>query len=268
MFKTSHVKLLSLLTLAVLSAMMFTDNMAVTTVSFNSAPTPLPHTIKQAKIPVLMYHYVDNITGKEDGKYNLNTLPYVFEQQVVTLLDAGYQFTTPSELPVALHNSQQKYVIISFDDGYDDFYFNVYPLLQKYNIKAVNYVMPGFLGRNLHLNKNQISEMLASGLVEIGAHTVNHASLPSLQSEDAFKEIKQSKQMLDEMFSINVTSFAYPYGRYNAQTIEMVKESGFTSAVVTEEGNVISEDNLFEIKRIRPGINTGLNLLYIIEQDY
>ena len=148
---------------------------------------------KAIDIPILMYHYVDNIDNKEDGKYNLNTKPQILETQITTLLGEGYKFIKMSEIPVFV-DQDSKVTALTFDDGYDDFYHNVLPILKRYNVPATNYIMPEFIGRELHLTETQIKELINSGLVEIGSHTLSHASLTDIDLQSASIEITQSKK--------------------------------------------------------------------------
>lgn len=217
------------------------------------------------KLPVLMYHYIEDVEDRENPRFNLATKPSVLENQIDTLLKAGYIFITPNELNTALNDLDNKYVILTFDDGYADFYTNVFPLLKKYNIKAINYIMPNFIGDTGYLAGNQIKELINSGYVEIGSHTINHIALTSVDTERINFEIQQSKDELENAYNIDITSFAYPYGFYNEEIRNIVVEAGYKNAVTTLEGNEISENNLFEIYRIRPGINTGDDLLLQIE---
>src|SRR5262249_46761409 len=101
------------------------------------------------RIPILMYHYVEYVPSNP-GIQNLNIPPYILTSQIETLKSAGYTFLTPNELTGALDGKRTlptKVVILSFDDGYMDFYTTVFPILQKENVKAVAYIITGMLDR-------------------------------------------------------------------------------------------------------------------------
>jgi len=232
----------------------------------------------QLEVPVLMYHYVEYNQDERDFlRDSLNIVPHVFEAQIETFKDAGYTFITPQELPGLFADSSlaeqsmgqgadQKYVILSFDDGYEDFYTDVLPILKKHNVKAVNYIVSNFIGRLNYMKAWQIEEVIESGLVELGCHTANHWGLPGLEETVAFAEISESKKYLEDEFGVEVTSFAYPYGAYDADVVELVKRAGFTNAVTDDLGVVILRDKLFEIPRVRPGYNVGEDLLGYLEK--
>lgn len=220
------------------------------------------------KLIFLMYHYVEINENKDDFKRDsLNTLPFIFEQQMLTLKNAGYKFIHPSEIKEFLKDeSGQRYVVVSFDDGYRTFYSYTYPIIKKHGIKSVNYIIYNFIGRQNNMDAYMIEQLVKDGLVEIGSHTLNHPDLTSITEEQLKSEIIESKNLLEKRFNTKVTSFCYPYGYYNEKAFPFVNEAGYLTAVTTKEGSQISENNLFEIKRIRPGILTGQNLIDYLEK--
>ncbi len=213
------------------------------------------------KLIFLMYHYVEVNENKADFKRDsLNTLPFVFEQQMITLKNAGYKFIFPSEINEFLNDdSEQKYVVVSFDDGYRTFYSYTYPIIKKHGIKSVNYIIYNFIGRQNNMDAWMIEQLVKDGLVEVGSHTLNHPDLTSISEEQLKSEIIDSKNLLEKRFNTKVTSFCYPYGFYNEKAFPFLKEAGYLTATTTKEGSLVSENNLYEIKRIRPGILTGQN---------
>ncbi len=168
------------------------------------------------KIPILMYHYVEYVTDERDTiRQSLNIEPHVFEQQLVTLKNAGYTFIWTSELEEIIKNKKlqdKKYVIITFDDGYKDFYTDAYPILKKHNVKAVNYVSYYFLDTPNYMDTTDIEEIVKSNLVEFGSHTLTHVDITTLSKKDALDNLIKSKKYLESKFGIEVKSFAYPYG--------------------------------------------------------
>lgn len=233
--------------------------------------TPEPETSKNItkKLPILIYHYVEINQDKRDTiRDSLNIVPHVFEQQILTLQNAGYKFIWPSELDTFLKDkSDTKYVMITFDDGYGTFYTQTYPFIKKLNVKVTNYLIANRLGYLNYMTKDQVRLILKDGLVEFGSHTLNHPNLTALSPQMLQREISDSKTILEKEFGINVTSFCYPYGYYNQNTIPYVKEAGYTTAVTTREGTIFNSDNMFEIKRFRAGYLTGQALLDKIEKD-
>jgi peptidoglycan/xylan/chitin deacetylase (PgdA/CDA1 family) len=96
-------------------------------------------------------------------------------------------------------------------------------------------------------------QMLARDrLVEIGAHTLTHPQLSALSREDQQAEIHRSRVVLAEITGTDVTSFAYPYGGrsdYTADTVQLVRDAGFSGACATVPGVVRRATARFELPR-------------------
>ncbi len=101
------------------------------------------------------------------------------------------------------------------------------------------------------LSDEQIVQLIDSGLVEIGSHTMTHDNLPTLSIEDKIVEIRDSKTKIEEKFKIKCNSFCYPFGLYDKEDVKIVKEFGYTNATITTKGiDDLSKSDLFELKRI------------------
>lgn len=230
----------------------------------NTKPT------KQIYVPILLYHYVEYVKDPGDTiRKSLNIIPAVFEQEVKTLQERGYTFLTPKDLADILDGKKElpeRPVILSFDDGYRDFYTDVFPILKKYNVRAVAYIVPNFLNKPNNMDVWQLKEIVKSDLVEIGAHTMNHAYLVGLPKKRVEYEVGESKKFLEKTLGIQVVSFAYPYGAFDNQAINVVKDAGFKTAVTTIHGNLVANTNRYFIYRLRPGARVGESLIKLIEQ--
>jgi len=217
------------------------------------------------RVPILLYHYVEYVKDKRDTiRQSLNINPYVFEQQVKTLSDAGYTFMSAKELGDVLDGKLKipdKPVLLTFDDGHWDFYTDILPILKKYKAKATAYIIPGFTGGSDFMTTQQVQEVADSGLVEIGAHTVHHISLKNKLLSVVQYEVNESKTMLENSYHIHVVSFAYPNGAFDVQSVKVVKDAGFETAVSTVPGIEQNQVNRYFLFRLRPGGRTGQSLL-------
>src|SRR5690348_2420505 len=170
------------------------------------------------RLPILIYHYVEYVQDKGDTiRQSLNIPPHILTQQIETLKKAGYMFVTPSYSKYALDNKMKpadKIVMLTFDDGYRDFYTDVFPILQKEQVKAVAYIVPNFLDRPNFMYTSQLKEIAKSPWVEIGAHTMDHVWLKGVSEKTARYEIIQSRKTLQDLLGVPVNSFAYPYGAF------------------------------------------------------
>jgi peptidoglycan/xylan/chitin deacetylase (PgdA/CDA1 family) len=103
------------------------------------------------------------------------------------------------------------------------------------------------------LTANEVVRLTRGGLVEIGAHTVTHPTLPALPVELQRQEIEQSKAFLESLLERPVTSFAYPFGSrhdYTADTMSTVRAAGFSSACSTSGSVVRPSSDLYQLPRI------------------
>jgi peptidoglycan/xylan/chitin deacetylase (PgdA/CDA1 family) len=95
---------------------------------------------------------------------------------------------------------------------------------------------------------------LAHGnLIEIGAHAMTHASLPTLSGAAQWAEIHQSKIHLEELLGRPVQSFAYPYGQYTQETVAAVRAAGFFCACSTMGQRVPRHANPLQLPRLYVG---------------
>ncbi len=225
----------------------------------------------QMKIPIIMYHYVEYVKDLGDFiRKRLSINPYVFESQLKTLNENYFTTYFAKDIPDILDgktNYSTKSAILTFDDGYEDFYTDVFPLLKKYQIKATVYIICNFIGRRGFLNSQQVKELAASDLVEIGAHTMDHYYLKDSPLKTSEEQIISCKKELENNYGISVKTFAYPYGAFSGETIGLIKKNGFTAAVSVISGTEQSNENLFYLSRLRAGQFSGTNMVNLLEKN-
>lgn len=223
-------------------------------------------------VPILVHHYVEVVTDERDFiRKSLSIRPDYFERQIKYLLDIGYTFISLDEVSNALSFNRtlpDKAVVLTFDDGYRDFYTDAFPILQKYGVKSINYIVPAFIGKDQnYLDADQIKEMIATGLLEIGAHTMSHSDLPSLSDEDLFREISGSKKYLEDNFGVSVNHFAYPWGISNEKVARVVEEAGYLSGVGIQKGVVSEDSDPYFLPRLHVGNIEPTALKEIMESN-
>ena len=106
---------------------------------------------------------------------------------------------------------------------------------------------------HLCLSPEEVAALSRRELVEMGAHTVTHPSLPGLNEESQRRELRQSKLELEGLVGRRVTSFAYPYGQYAPETANLARQEGFSSACSTQAGAVKETSDLFALPRVKVG---------------
>ena len=224
-----------------------------------------PESYQQPRI--LMYHMISYpIKG---AKFNsLRVSPEMFEKQLRYLTDNGWQFFTMSELVSKKNQLPEKSIALTFDDGYQDNFTNALPLLKKYKAKATIYLVvdrhnrewsskrkkknnSGELMAEPKLLDDQVKELLESGLVEIGSHTVTHDNLPMIAEEQKYDEIVGAKKKIENLFGIKCNSFCYPFGLFDQTDLLLVESAGYTNATTVETGiSDLKETSPYLLKRI------------------
>ena len=216
---------------------------------------------------ILMYHMVRNsIAG---AKFNsLRVSPEMFEKQIQYLSENGWHFYTMSELVDLKDQLPEKSIAITFDDGYEDNYTNALPILKKYNAKATIYLVvdrhdrewsskrkkknnSGELMAEPKLLDEHVKELLKTGLIEIGSHTITHDNLPVITKQQKYEEIVDSKKQIEELFDIKCRSFCYPFGLYDDTDLKLVEQAGYSNATTVERGiDNILQTNPYQLRRI------------------
>ena len=184
------------------------------------------------RIPVLMYHEIADVTATPS---KLAVAPEVFADQVAYLSDAGFTALTAGELAGILEDGRgqlpERPVVLTFDDGYGDFYDHALPLLKQHEMTGTVFATTGWIGLDgkakRMLNWREIDEVIQYG-VEIGAHTIKHPQLDQLTGRQLREELSVSKKLLEDKLGQAVPGLAYPFGYSNARVREMARELGYT----------------------------------------
>jgi peptidoglycan/xylan/chitin deacetylase (PgdA/CDA1 family) len=188
---------------------------------------------------ILMYHDVMDVLPTTDDAHKIMAIsPTALEKQFVYLRENKYQTLFVSEAIQGFARktaSSEKTVVLTFDDGMQDMYDTVLPLIKKYRIKITVFANPGFDGMNGRMTHAMLRDLSQSGLVEIGAHTMTHENLIELADSEAWDQILNSKTKLQQIIGAPVVSFAYPFGAADARVENMVRRAGFVAAVVADD---------------------------------
>lgn len=210
--------------------------------------------------PILMYHRVDvdrpaNRVGRE-----LTVTPAQFETQLAYLKARGIRAITMAQLDYRLAHGQSlaRTVVLTFDDGYEDQYLYAVPLLRRYGANATFYIITGNVGRPRHLTWDELRDMVASGM-DIAAHGVRHDDLSKMNAAQQAFEIDDSVLALQRRLHIAIDSYAYPSGRFDSETLKLVRRADVPLAVTTDPAYVIPPENRFEMTRVRVRGSWGLS---------
>jgi peptidoglycan/xylan/chitin deacetylase (PgdA/CDA1 family) len=183
-------------------------------------------------LPILTFHSLD------DQGSVISFSPDLFRRAMGRLHENGYRTLGLQETVINLREKSsvpEKAFVITFDDGYQSVYREAFPLLRAYGMSAIVFLtvgehgsVPGTdrlpsLDHRPMLSWEEIREMQKGGFI-FGAHTLTHPDLTRLSFDRMETEIVRSKVIIEDRLGSAVTSFAYPYGRYNPQSYTIVQQ--------------------------------------------
>jgi peptidoglycan/xylan/chitin deacetylase (PgdA/CDA1 family) len=222
-------------------------------------------------IPLLMYHSISRDAGSRFRKFTLS--PELFDAHLEYLLENRYTPVTVAQLAGMIWDGQdllpERPVVITFDDGFMDFYESALPALEKYSFPATLFIVTGYVdgcSSWLRPEGEQDRKMLAwsqvleidSAGIECGPHSHTHADLDIVPAEVAQKEIVLSKDVLEQKLGHAVTTFCYPYGHYDSRVREMVERAGFQAACAVRNAMSHIHDHRFSLARITVSNQTSV----------
>lgn len=227
-------------------------------------------------VPILMYHSILRSTNT-GGNYIITES--AFESDLKYLKDNNYTAIVMKDLIDYIQTGKplpEKPVILTFDDGYSNNFLYAYPLLKKYNSKAVVSLIgyytdlytktPDENPSYSHITWDNVNEMMKSGLVEFQNHSYNlhttdkgrnGAKKKRGESDSDYRAMLLSDLgKLQDEFKANTgytpTTFTYPFGSVSNASFDIIKEMGFKASLSCESGmNHISRDPecLYMLKR-------------------
>ncbi len=198
-------------------------------------------------VPVLAYHRVGFTTS------DLTVSLQRFKNDLQQLKADGYTSITLDDFLRFIDDRNvelpEKPVLITFDDGYRDNYEHAFPILQQFGMVGSFFIITGMMGQEERVTESQVKEMAAGGM-SIGSHTVSHRALAELGAEEAGRELKISKETLEDLIGSEIKAIAYPRGSYTAETIDIGKACGYAAGFTVKEGTCIKHSPDFELNRI------------------
>ena len=203
-----------------------------------------------ARVIILMYHIVDTPKSSKEAKYCCK--PSEFAKQMQYLATSEYPLLNLNDIASILAGNKEltaDSVAVTFDDGFEDFYHNALPILSRYKIPATLFMVSNRIDQyNDWMVKNnfpkrklltieQLNELVTAGIV-IGSHSQSHSKLSEISDniELLNQEVAGAKKELEKALGISINHFAYPYGLYNDDVVESVKQSGYITACSTRSG--------------------------------
>ena len=198
---------------------------------------------------ILMLHRV--VEHRSEGENReLEITPDFLEQTIETYRRQDQRFVSIDEACEIIVRSRtdHPFVCLTFDDGYQDNYDIAYPILKQMNVPFAIYVTTGFIDnrlpmwwypdQQLGLGFEELRALDREPLCTIGAHTFSHPRIDTLTASEQRKEIVDSRTTLEQWLGHSIQHFSYPHGAYNDETLSIVCECGFSSALCAWGGSI------------------------------
>jgi peptidoglycan/xylan/chitin deacetylase (PgdA/CDA1 family) len=219
-------------------------------------------------VPILMYHEISEAPATAS---RLTVSPAAFAAQLAYLRDEGFTTVTAGNLAAILAGGAgrlpDRAVVLSFDDGFEDFHRHAMPLLDRYGFTATVYVTTGWIqdagsgsaGRRpgRMLSWTQIAEAAQAG-IEVGAHSWQHAQLDQLPGKLLREELYTSKAQLEDRLGFPVPGLAYPFGYSNARVRQVARDAGHDYACAVSNTVMNPQADLLALPRLTVRRSTSL----------
>lgn len=215
-----------------------------------------------APIRVLLYHHIGRF-DRPERQLGLYCHVDHFARQMAGLARSSLAVISLDRALAAIAGRAplgRPAVVLTFDDGYQDFHDHAWPVLRAHALPATVFAVSGRLGARAdwpsqptvgddRLMDAATLRSLADQGLEIGGHTATHPRLSRLTPAERNREIGDARLRLEDAIGRGVRHFAYPYGDYDADARERVAAGGFASGLTCIRDRAERADNLFEIPR-------------------
>jgi Predicted xylanase/chitin deacetylase len=230
-------------TVKVIPTVIITKNSAVT----NSDPC--------VNLPVFTYHHIqDKTPAYKNRQIALTVYTDVFRQQMEYLRDNGFKVISMEDLINFFDNGvmlPNKSLLLTFDDAYNDFFTNAYPVLKSLNFKATVFTPTELINNSNYLNWEDIQEMSKNGIY-FANHTSSHKDVASV-NVNMKEEISKADSQLTEQNLNKNKIFAYPYGSDSSFAETYLSDLGYKVAFTTKPGTRLCRSKRFSLPRVRIG---------------
>lgn len=233
--------------------------------------------VQKKYFPILMYHKV--LDKEIDTKHQIYVTKDKFEKHLKYFKKSGFQSITLEEYEdfregkIPLSKFPKKPLMLTFDDGFENNYTNLFPLLLKYNYKASIFILGD---RKIEYNywdsenKNDIEKLLKTEQIlemhnkgiDFQSHTMTHPNLVDMNVDEIKNEIANSKISIEKLLNKKIVAFAYPYGNINENIKKLTSEIGYKYAISTDTGALHLEEDRYQIFRVNMFPNETLFSLY------
>ncbi|MBL8045093.1 MAG: polysaccharide deacetylase family protein [Anaerolineales bacterium] len=211
---------------------------------------------RRVRVPILMYHYVEPWPANADLiRKGLTVQPADFAAQMQYLAEQGYTAISLYAVLEALAAGKAlpaKPMVLTFDDGYRELINYAAPVMEPLGFEGTVFVITELADRELpaYLTWPQLQKLHAQGW-QIEPHTKTHAQLLGANRDKQLYEILGSIQSIEANIGVRPRFLCYPAGKYDALTLQLVRELNLWGAVTTRPGRQHQFSDRFTWTRVR-----------------
>jgi peptidoglycan/xylan/chitin deacetylase (PgdA/CDA1 family) len=210
---------------------------------------------------ILIYHQVGAGLGRQMEVSEKN-----FVRQIDWIQRNGEVASLGSAIEGRGADHAERSFVLTFDDGYRDVYENAWPVLRDRRLPFTLYLTtnpvesripltPG--GKAEPLQWSQISEMLESGLMTLGAHTHTHSDLSTLDAAGVREEVERSNGLIEQRTGVSARHFTYPWGYWSEEADGVIREC-YDTATLGSGPEVTSATDPFLVNRVPVQLSDGM----------
>jgi peptidoglycan/xylan/chitin deacetylase (PgdA/CDA1 family) len=195
------------------------------------------------KVPIFEYHDIGEANQSADPFHAPYVLPEkAFAEQISWLYENGCRTLTLGDL--LSDHAPPDTVVLTFDDGHISNYESVFPILRRFNYVATFFIVPGFVEKPGYVTWEHLFEMQRNGM-EFQSHSLNHPYILSLEENEIEREVRGSKEAIQQRLGTEVNCFSVPYGFYNRTLARIVEKAGYRYLVTEDFGYYVPQQNRF-----------------------
>lgn len=204
-------------------------------------------------LPILMYHRLAELPADADASTReWTTAPANFRAHIRFLIHHGYHVVPLEDLLDYLEHHTPlppRPVAITFDDGYRDFAEVAWPALEETSMPATVFLIPSHAGYGAFLTWDQLAALAKEG-VTFGSHTLAHVRLKGLEEEELRRQLRDSRQVLEERLGASISVVSYPYGAFDSQVVQVAEEVGYRAGVTINPSRYQRRSGIFTLSRL------------------
>ena len=189
--------------------------------------------LNRPQVPILCYHQIRDFAANDSRRARDYIVPVSnFREQMKFLADNGYHTISPDQLYDYLLKGTElpsRPVMITFDDTRLEQYTVARAEMNQYGFKGVFFIMTVSLGRPGYMTSEQVRQLATEGNT-IGSHTWNHSNVKMYSENDWRIQVDKPSRQLEEITGRPIQYFAYPFGLWNREALEQIKQRGFKAA--------------------------------------